>query len=57
MIVIGHSCTACGSCILTCPERALLPAPKRPALAAGRCTGCSACIEVCPASAITETSP
>jgi NAD-dependent dihydropyrimidine dehydrogenase PreA subunit len=56
VIVIDRSCTACGSCIVTCPERALLPAPGRPALLALRCTDCLACIEVCPVDAIREAA-
>lgn len=54
IVAIDARCTACGACIATCPERALRPAPKRPALAVFRCTGCLACVEVCPAGAISE---
>ena len=53
-LVIDDRCTACGACIVTCPERALVPAARRPALLAYRCTGCLGCIEVCPRDAITE---
>ncbi|HMD46153.1 MAG TPA: 4Fe-4S dicluster domain-containing protein [Acidimicrobiales bacterium] len=52
-VVVGDDCTACGACLVTCPTRALVPAPRRPALVAGRCTGCLACLEVCPRGAIT----
>jgi Pyruvate/2-oxoacid:ferredoxin oxidoreductase delta subunit len=55
-LTIDGRCTACGACLITCPEDALLPAPKRPALLSHRCTGCLACIEVCPAGAISEAS-
>lgn len=54
LLVIDDRCTACGACIVTCPERALVPAPRRPHLLADRCTGCLGCIEVCPRDAITE---
>jgi Fe-S-cluster-containing hydrogenase component 2 len=37
---------------MTCPERALLPAPRRPGVISDRCTDCLACVEVCPADAI-----
>lgn len=47
-------CTACGACLATCPEGALLPAPGRPVVVEARCTDCLACIEVCPAGAIEE---
>jgi electron transport complex protein RnfB len=53
---IDSRCTACGLCLVTCPERALLRAPKRPLVVDGRCTGCGACIEVCPVDAITEVA-
>lgn len=53
-LVIDTRCTACGACLVTCPEQALLPAPKRPTLVASRCTSCLACVEVCPVDAITE---
>lgn len=55
VVVIDGRCTACGMCLATCPERALLVAPRRPAVLAWRCTGCLACIEVCPTGAINET--
>ncbi|MEM7092598.1 MAG: 4Fe-4S binding protein [Actinomycetota bacterium] len=51
---IDDRCTACGNCIITCPPRALLPAPGKPAVIDTSCTLCSACIEVCPVDAITE---
>jgi NAD-dependent dihydropyrimidine dehydrogenase PreA subunit len=51
---IGEGCTACGLCIMTCPETALRPAPRQPAVIDHRCTGCLACIEVCPRDCITE---
>jgi ferredoxin len=52
-LVIDDRCTACGACIVTCPERALTPAPKRPDVNDVRCTLCLACIEVCPRDAIS----
>jgi ferredoxin len=51
--VIGD-CTACGLCLLTCPERALVPAPGRPSVVDSRCTDCLACIEVCPRDCLVE---
>ena len=44
-------CTACGACLLTCPEHAIvvgMPLSVR----ADRCTGCGECIEICPADAV-----
>ena len=53
-VFIDTRCTACGACIVTCPERALVPAPRRPAVLRLRCTACLACVEVCPVDAIAE---
>ena len=51
---IDSSCTACGACLVTCPERALRRAPKRPDVLDDRCTGCGLCIEICPAGSISD---
>lgn len=47
------ACTACGACLLTCPEHAIVvgvPLSVRD----DRCSGCGECIEVCPADAVVE---
>lgn len=51
-VAVDARCTACGLCLATCPERALVKAPKRPRVVDARCTDCLACIEVCPVDAI-----
>ena len=46
-------CTACGACLLTCPEHAIVvgvPLQVRD----DRCTSCGECVEVCPADAVLE---
>lgn len=51
--LVTDACTACGGCLLTCPEHAIvvgLPLTVR----ADRCTGCGECLEICPADAILE---
>ena len=53
-VAVTTDCTACGACLATCPERALVAAPNRPAVVDDRCTACLACIEVCPRDAIEE---
>jgi len=53
-VVIDLRCTGCGACLTTCPERALVAAPRRPLVVLDRCTTCLACVEVCPADAIRE---
>jgi ferredoxin len=51
--VFTSACTACGACLLTCPEHAIVPTvPLR--LRDDRCTGCGECVEVCPADAVLE---
>ncbi|HUZ43940.1 MAG TPA: precorrin-8X methylmutase [Acidimicrobiales bacterium] len=55
-VVITRRCTACGSCITTCPDSALSPAPLMPAVDPDRCTDCLACLEVCPVDAIRPSA-
>ncbi|MGH3912333.1 MAG: cobalamin biosynthesis protein [Pseudonocardiaceae bacterium] len=50
---ISSACTACGACLLTCPEHALRPAPQRPMVLPTQCTSCGECVEICPTDAIT----
>lgn len=54
------SCTACGACLPTCPERCIRIAPRGygvPLLVLDdRCTGCGECAEVCPAAAIVPVT-
>ena len=49
---ISAVCTACGGCVVTCPERALVPAAGRPHVVDALCTDCLACLEVCPVDAV-----
>ncbi len=54
--VVTSDCTACGACLLTCPEHAIvvgIPLQVR----ADRCTSCGECVEVCPADAVLEVPP
>ncbi len=54
--LITSDCTACGACLLTCPEHAIvasLPLVVRE----DRCTSCGECVEVCPADAVLEMRP
>jgi len=50
------SCTACGACVATCPERAISAAPLRPVLNWTLCNGCLECVEVCPRNAVDARS-
>jgi len=51
-LTVLDSCTACGACLLTCPEHALVPTVPLQ-VRADRCTLCGECIEICPADALT----
>ena len=51
--VFTADCTACGACLLTCPEHAIVAGlPLR--VREDRCTACGECVEVCPADAVLE---
>lgn len=51
--VVTDDCTACGACLLTCPEHAIVPSlPLQ--FRADRCTDCGECVEVCPRDAIAR---
>ena len=56
-VAVATTCTACGACLATCPERALVRAPRRPAVIDALCTDCLACLEVCPVDAIVPVPP
>ncbi len=51
---ITDACTACGACLVTCPERALGGAPRKPHVVDDLCTACWDCVGICPAGAIVE---
>ncbi len=54
--VVTADCTACGACLLTCPEHAIVAGlPLR--VREDRCTSCGECVEVCPADAVLEVTP
>lgn len=53
--LVTDACTACGACLLTCPEHAItpsLPLQIRPS----DCTDCGECIEICPTDAIVRVA-
>jgi flavoprotein len=51
--LVTADCTACGACLLTCPEHAIVAGlPLR--VRDDRCTSCGECVEVCPADAVME---
>ena len=52
--LITAACTACGACLLTCPEHALVPTLPL-SVRADLCSDCGECLEVCPADAVLRT--
>lgn len=56
-VAVARTCVACGACLATCPEHALIAAPRRPAVIDQLCTDCLACLEVCPVDAIVPSTP
>jgi len=49
---IQTSCIGCGTCVETCPEKALIRTPQGIAIDRGLCTGCGLCTEECPTTAM-----
>jgi NAD-dependent dihydropyrimidine dehydrogenase PreA subunit len=53
--LISDECTACGACLLTCPEQAFVAAVPL-TVRMDRCTDCGECVEVCPRDAILRSA-
>lgn len=51
---LSDSCICCGSCIRSCPERAISEAPEGIVLDRGRCSHCGSCTEACTSGALTR---
>lgn len=49
---VNSSCSGCGSCVATCPDRAISPQAGGLAVTDWLCSDCLACVEVCPTDAI-----
>lgn len=53
---IGDSCTACGTCVRMCPEKALAIQPRETGkvitVEAWKCTSCGKCVKACTRGAI-----
>ena len=47
-----EKCTGCGSCVETCPSRAISLMNGTATVEGALCTQCEACIDVCPTGAI-----
>jgi len=51
---ITDECTACGSCMESCPSEAILEGEDQYKIDADLCVDCGSCVEACPTSAIVE---
>lgn len=58
VFTVTDDCAGCGACLLTCPERAIHPAPEGHhvplVILEDLCTACAGCAEVCPVAACVE---
>jgi len=51
---ITDKCTACGSCIDSCPSEAISEGDPQYIISADDCIDCGACVDTCPVEAIVE---
>ena len=51
---INDNCTACGSCMESCPSEAIKEGEGKYSIDAEACIDCAACVETCPTEAIVE---
>ena len=51
---ITDECTACGSCMESCPSEAINEGEQKYAIDPELCIDCGACVDSCPNSAIIE---
>ena len=52
--VITDACTACGTCVESCPVEAILEGDPMYKIDPELCVDCGQCVEACPAEAIKE---
>jgi ferredoxin len=51
---ITDACTACGSCLESCPAEAIKEGDEKYTINPDLCIDCGSCVETCPAEAIVE---
>jgi len=51
---IGDDCTACGSCMDSCPSEAIKEGEEKYSIDADLCVDCGSCVDACPVGAIVE---
>jgi len=52
--VISDECTACGSCMESCPSEAIKEGDPKYTIDPDLCIDCASCVDVCPVEAISE---
>ena len=52
--VITDKCTACGTCVETCPVEAISEGDPIYTIDQETCVDCGQCVDACPAEAIVE---
>lgn len=55
-IEMGRLCVGCDSCVLICPQNAILKVKNDLSIETWSCTLCNLCIEVCPVENIKMVS-
>ena len=51
---INDECTACGTCVDSCPSEAILEGETKYKIDPDLCVDCGTCVDACPVSAISE---
>jgi len=51
---ISDECTACGTCMESCPAEAIQEGDPKYTIDADTCIDCGSCVEACPVGAIAE---
>ncbi len=51
---ITDKCTACGSCMDSCPSEAIIEGDPHYTISADDCIDCGSCVDTCPVEAIVE---
>ncbi len=51
---ITDACTACGSCVDSCPSDAIKEGEEKYKIDPDLCIDCGSCVDACPVTAIVE---
>lgn len=53
--VVSKECTACGTCMETCPVEAIKEGDPNYKIDTETCVECGQCVDACPSQAIKQT--